>query len=369
MKATYVQIDLAAIRHNLSYIHRLHPQVQIIAVVKADAYGHGMVSIGHAALEGGASMLAVAFSEEGVRLRAEGITAPVLILGATPDSNADQVVSYGLIQTVFDADGVRALERAAQLQNTTVQAHLKIETGMHRIGARPGKEMEAVLRALEDCPRVKLTGAFSHLAMADDPSGTYNRYQEEIFRQGIAQLREAGYDHLLVHLANSGMAVGQGPVPYDALRFGIALYGLSPLPTPIPELQPVLSWHTQVSYVKDVYPGECIGYGCTYTAEKLMRVATLPVGYADGYRRCLAGKGYVLIHGEKAPLVGRICMDQCMVDVTAIPDVKKGDPVVLIGRQGEQTISADLVAQWMDTIHYEVLTGIGHRVPRFYHDA
>lgn len=314
-------------------------------------------------------MLAVAFSEEGVKLRDAGITAPVLVLGAMPDSNTDQVVSYGLIQTVFDEGSVRALERAAQLQNTTVQAHLKIETGMHRIGARPGDEMAAVLQALAECPHVQLTGAFSHLAMADDPSGRYNRFQETCFQEGVAQLRAAGYQDLLLHLANSGMAVDPAEVPYDAMRFGIALYGLSPLPYPIPDLKPVLSWHTQVGYVKDVYPGECIGYGCTFTAQAPMKVATLPVGYADGFRRCLAGKGYVLIRGQKAPLVGRVCMDQCMVDVTRLPGVSKGDAVVLLGTQGEETITADQMAQWMDTIHYEVLTGIGSRVPRLYHDA
>lgn len=369
MKATYVQIDLAAIRHNLAYIHRLHPQVQIIAVVKADAYGHGMVSIGHTALESGARMLAVAFSEEGVRLRAEGITAPILILGATPDSNADQVISYGLIQTVFDADGVRALERAAAQQDAQAQVHLKIETGMNRIGARPGKEMAAVLDALKEAPHVRLVGAFSHLAMADDPAGTYNRQQSEAMERGLAQLRNAGYTDITVHLANSGMAVGKEPVPYDALRFGIALYGLSPLAEPIAALRPALSWHTQVSYVKDIHPGDSIGYGCTYTAERPMRVATLPVGYADGYRRSLGKEGYVLLHGMRAPIVGRVCMDQCMVDVTDIPDVCKGDPVVLIGRQGGEEITAGMLARWMDTIHYEVLTGIGQRVPRFYRDA
>lgn len=368
MKATKVVVDLAAIRHNVREIRRLHPEAGVISVVKADAYGHGMVPVATAALSAGAGMLAVAFVEEGVALREAGITAPVLILGATPDDGDDEVVRYELTQTVYDPEGVRALDAAAARQRRIARAHIKIETGMHRLGARPGTEMEQLLDALSEAGHIRLTGFFSHLAYADQPGGAYNRHQDTMFRAGLEQIAARGYRGLDIHLANSALALEGEPTPYSWLRFGIAQYGISPLGEENPALRPALRWLTQVAYIKPVAAGETIGYGCTFTAPRDMLVATLPVGYADGYRRSLSGKGYVLLHGHRAPIVGRICMDQCMCDVTDIPDVARLDEVVLLGRDGEERITADLMAEWMDTISYEVVTCIGKRVPRLYVD-
>ncbi len=369
LKATKVVVDLAAIRHNIREILRLHPEAGVISVVKADAYGHGMVPVATAALSAGAGMLAVAFVEEGVALREAGITAPVLILGATPDDGDDEVVRYDLTQTVYDPEGVHALDAAAAHQRKKAKAHIKIETGMHRLGARPGPEMEHLLDALDEAQHIHLVGVFSHLANAEQPGGAYNRHQDTLFRAGLAQIAARGYTGLDTHLANSALALERDPTPYGWLRLGIVQYGISPSgEAALHTLRPALRWLTQVAYIKPVAAGEAIGYGCTFTAPKNMLVATLPVGYADGYRRSLSGKGHVLIHGYKAPIVGRICMDQCMCDVTDIPGVARLDEVILLGRDGEGSISADLMAEWMDTNSYEVVTCIGKRVPRLYTD-
>ena len=361
-RGTCVRVDLHAIAHNVRAIRReLGEQVQLMAVVKANAYGHGLIPVAQTALQNGASCLAVAMPEEGRRLREAGVQAPILVLGNVTAAGAEISVREGLIQTVFDPAGGRCLQKARARQNQPVQVHLKLDTGMGRIGARDADEVRAALAALADAPLVRLTGAFTHFADADNPDDSFSREQFARFMR-LTEMLPAG---LTLHAAASDASLRFPWARLNMVREGIAIYGC-PADDYGLHLRPAMQFETRVSYVKAVAPGDTVGYGRAFLADRPLRVATLPVGYGDGYPRACSGRASVLLHGQLCPVLGRVCMDQMMVDVTDIPGAQEGDEAVLLGRQGDEQIDAEEMAAWLDTISYEVLCSPSKRVPRVY---
>ncbi len=353
-------IDLAALRHNVGCIRQTLPEgTLLMAVVKADAYGHGMVQVARNALSAGASWLAVARVDEGVRLRLAGIEAPILVLGASLPEELDAGVSHALTLTLTSVQGAHDAQQAALRQRRACAVHLKLDTGMGRIGLRTEDEIRAVLTALDACPDVRLTGAFTHFADADSSDERYTRMQLTRF-QALTALLPPG---VLRHCANSAAIHHFPEAVMDMVRAGISLYGCPPVETGLP-LRPVMDWRTAVTHVKTIRPGDCVSYGCTFTADRPMTVATLACGYGDGYHRCASGRAQVLVYRKRCPVIGRICMDQMMADVTDVPGVRPGDEAILMGTAGEESITADELAAWCDTISYEVLLSATERVHR-----
>lgn len=353
-------VDLAVLRKNVRLLRESLPAgMGLLAVVKADAYGHGMVQVAREALHAGAMHLAVALVEEGVALRSSGIGAPVLVLGATSYEEALLGVEHGLTITVCDAAMVHAVEKAAVHCGKSAMVHLKVDTGMSRIGARNEADVQAVLEALAECPHVRLNGVFTHFADADGDDMAFTHQQLERFKQLIAPLP----DGILRHCANSAAIHRLPEAAMDMARAGISMYGYPPVETDMP-LEPFMDWRTRVTYVKEIAPGDTVSYGRTFTADKPMRVATMACGYGDGYHRAASGKAEVIIRGKRAKVLGRICMDQMMADVTDIPGVVPGDVVTLMGRDGNERITAEDIAAWAGTISYEVLLAATGRVPR-----
>ncbi|MBK9942216.1 MAG: alanine racemase [Kouleothrix sp.] len=367
-RPTWLQIDLDAIAHNIQRLGAM-AGVPLMVVLKADAYGHGALRVAHTALASGARALAVATLGEAQALRAAGITAPILVLGYTPPWQARAAVALGVACTIFDLDAARALAEAADSLDRTATAHLKIDTGMARLGLPPA-QAAPFLRALRDdlphAGRLRVEGIYTHFAAADSAEQAFAHAQLRLFEQLLAELGAAGLRPPVAHAANSAALLRLPAARLDMARPGIACYGLRPSPdTPLPpEFQPALSFHTEVAQVKLVPAGAPISYGGAYVTPSPALIATIPAGYADGLRRAPQPWRTVLVRGRRAPIVGRICMDYAMIDVSAIPGVRRGDPVVLIGTQGGDTISADEVAGWLGTIAYEVVATILPRVPR-----
>lgn len=368
MRPTRAIVDLDAIVHNVRSIKALvGPEVRLMAVVKADAYGHGLVPVARAALRAGAEWLGVALPEEGAALRGAGIRAPILVLGPTPPAQAEEVVAGGLDQMVHSVPLAETLSRAAGKARRRVAVHLKVDTGMGRVGV-PVEEVGTLAGAIGRLPGLRLRGVMTHFAAADAPDTAHAREQLRRFHEALVSPPLRAIPSLLRHAANSAAAFALPEARLDMVRIGIALYGCPPspkAPPPVP-LRPALTLETRVAQVRWVPPGTTVSYGCTFVAPTRMRIATLPVGYGDGFPRALSNRGAVLLRGRRAPVVGRVCMDMVMVDVTGIPEVEEGDPVVLLGVQGTEAIPADAWAALADTISYEVLCGIGPRVPRLY---
>ena len=354
-------IRLDAIRENVRLLRSAVPaSAALMAVVKADAYGHGALPVARAALEAGADTLASATAEEGAGLREGGITAPILVLGHVTAGEAECGVAHGLIQTVCTPDAVRLLQAAAEKTGRPAACHLKLDTGMGRIGARDEAEVRAVLAALADAPLVRLAGAYTHFADCDGDDPAYTRAQLERFRRLTAPL-PAG---LTLHCANSAAIHRLMPeAAFGTVRMGISLYGYPPVPTDLP-LRPAMTWESEITHVKTVAPGDCVSYGCTWRAERPTRVATIACGYGDGYHRAASGKAEVIVRGRRVPVIGRICMDQMMADVTALPETRPGDRVLLMGQEGDSRITADDIARWAGTIPYEILLAGTGRVTR-----
>ncbi len=353
-------VDLAILRDNIRLIRSSLPQETLLmAVVKADAYGHGLVQTARAAIEAGAAWLAVARAEEGVRLRDAGIKAPVLVLGAASREDAPLAIEHGLHMAICGEEDVWMLAEEAERLNLPAMIHLKLDTGMSRIGARTQEEVLSVLLALKGCPEVQLTGAFTHFADADGDDMTFTYRQLERFRELTALLPEG----ILRHCANSAAIHRLPQARFDMVRAGISMYGYPPVETDM-SLKPAMDWRTRVTYVKDIAPGDAVSYGSTFRADKPLRVATVACGYGDGYHRAASGKAQVIIRGRLAPVIGRICMDQMMADVTGIPGVCAGDEVILLGRDGDAELTAEDLAAWAGTISYEVLLAATDRVGR-----
>jgi Alr-MurF fusion protein len=364
-RPTWVEVDLEAIAHNVQRIvGMVGPKVIVLAVLKADGYGHGAIRVARTALNNGARYLGVASINEGTALRRAGITAPILVLGYTPAWQARELVLNGLSATVFSLDVARALSRAAVDLNSRVPTHVKVDTGMGRLGLLPDEVLPFVLE-LHKVPNLELEGIFTHFSVADgDPD--YTRWQLNRFQQVLAALVEAGVRPPLAHAANSAAVLTLPESHLDMVRPGIALYGLHPSPQVRcpPDFRPALRFKSQVAQVKTLPPGSYVGYGNIYQTGGEQRIAVIPVGYADGFRRAPRHWGEVLVRGHRAPIVGRVSMDQTMIDVTAIPGVRQGDEVVLIGEQGDEQITAEALAERLGTISYEVVSEILARVPR-----
>ena len=362
----YAEIDLDAIRHNVS-VMRAHtaPGADFLAVVKADGYGHGAVQVARAALEAGAAMLAVAIPEEGVELRRAGIDAPILVLGGIEPEAADVVVACDLTQVVFDEARIHALNQAGEKYGKKAKVHLKLDTGMNRIGVRKEADVQRLVRLIDCLEHVELTGCFTHMATADEDFREDTLHQIERFFALCDAIAQVHPGRITRHAANTASIFRYPQAHADMVRGGIALYGYPPVPE-AKGLRPAMRWVAHAVYVKTIMPGDKVSYGGLFEAEKPTRVMTVPVGYADGYRRGLTGKGCVLVRGKRAPILGRVCMDQIMVDVTDIKDAQAGDEVVLLGAQGEDCIDADEMAAWLGTISYEVICSPSRRVPRVY---
>ena len=368
-RPTWVEIDLSAIANNTRQIQLLVGSgVRILASLKADAYGHGALKVARTVLHNGASMLGVATVSEAAPLREAGIHAPMLVFGYVPHWQMREAVRQDLTITLYSIESAQALSRAAQALKQTVKVHVKVDTGMGRLGIRAERiaKVLELLHEISDLPRLELEGIFTHFAMADTQDQTHARMQLTRFQDVLQFIEEKHIRPPLVHAANSAAILSLPESHFDMVRPGIALYGLDPssevrLPS---EFRPALSFKTQVAQVKVIPEGESISYGCTYTTDRSTRIAILPVGYADGFRRAPTNWGSVLVHGQEAPLLGRVCMDQCMIDVSHIPQVRVGDEVVLIGRQEEASLTAEQVAQRLGTINYEVVSEILARVPR-----
>ncbi len=357
-------IDLAALEENMRRIRAtVPPHVKVMAVVKADGYGHGAVETSTAAIRGGASMLAVASVSEGTQLRNAGITVPVLVLGAVTEDDAAEGVRQNLIQSVCSVNMVQWCEKAAARLGKQTEVHLKFDTGMGRIGVRTAAERDEVLGEIRNSAHVRLTGAFTHFSDADgnEDGIRYTRQQYERF----LQLTDPIPEEILRHCCNSAAIHRFPEMALDMVRAGISLYGYPPVEEDI-RLNPCMDWKAGISFIKEIPAGSFVSYGRTYCAPETLRVATVTCGYGDGYHRAAGREGYVLIHGQRAKILGRICMDQMMVNVSGIDDVKSGDEAVLIGKSGDERISAEDIADWAGTISYEILLSAGSRVDRFY---
>ncbi len=367
LRLNRILIDMDAVRHNYRLMRQSVPHhVQVMAVVKANAYGHGMLETARALEAEGAAHFAVATPDEGIELRLGGVKGEILVLGAAMPRAAEDAVAYGLTQTVFTPDMVRLIDGCAARLGCMASVHVKLDTGMNRIGLRTPQEAQAVAQALQESPHVKQTGLYTHFADADAPlpNGWANEFTLDQMKRFDA-LRAYFPKDICVHAANSAMSLLQPRVYHDMIREGISLYGYPPVPTELP-FRPAMSWETEVVHVKDLTPGDTVSYGRTFVAQRPMRVATLAVGYGDGYHRMASGRGEVLIRGCRAPIVGRVCMDQTMVDVTGIGQVRAGDVATLLGAQGGERIDACQLADWWGTIAYEVLLSPSSRVERTY---
>lgn len=368
IRSTYAVVDLAAIKQNIINIRKNLPEgTKFCAVVKADAYGHGSVMVSKAALEAGAEWLAVAIPEEAETLREDGITAPILVLGPSNLWQTERAAELDLSLVAASRECVSSAAEVACKHRKRMKLHLKVDTGMNRVGVKTFEEMDAMLADIEKSELLELEGIMTHFAAADEADKAYTRMQNERFREFIASVKERGFSPT-IHASNSGASIDCPDMSYDMVRAGIAMYGCYPSDevNRSVKLKPAMSLHTKISHIKTVQTGEKMSYGCTFTALGEMRIATLPIGYADGFNRLLSNNGEVLIGGKRAKVVGRVCMDQTLVDVTHIEGAALGDEAVCIGRQGKEEITADEFAQKCGTINYEILCAISPRVPRLY---
>lgn len=363
---SFVNIDLNAILGNLRAV-RSRAGAKVMAVVKADAYGHGAVPVAKC-LEEESDFFGVSSVAEALELRRAQIQKPILILGHTPRETYPAVVENEIRVGIFSYEDAQALSQEATRQEKDACIHFVLDTGMSRIGFQPTAESADICKRIAQLPGIVAEGLFSHFATADEACQEKTEAQAERFEDFDKMLKQRGIEIPLRHLDNSAGLMNYGS-HYEMVRAGIVLYGLYPSDEVDPgllQLTPAMSWHTKVSHVKTLEPGREIGYGGTFHVDKPMTVATVPVGYADGYRRSLSGKFYVLIGGEKAPILGRICMDQLMVDVTHISEVQPGDAVVLMGSQGNRHISAEELAQAASSFNYEQVCDVGRRATRVY---
>ena len=371
MRWAWAEVDLGAIAHNVELVRRIVSPSRVWAVVKADAYGHGAVSVARAALAAGAEGLCVALVEEGVALREAGITAPILLLSEQPPEQAAEIVAFDLQPTLASPGGVAAMSAAVGDDRAAPLAvHLKLDTGMHRAGAQPSDAVDLV-HAIVGNHALRLVSIFTHLAMADEPTSPANALQIARFDDALADIRAAGHDVPLVHIANSAAALARADARRDFVRLGVAMYGIEPGPGVADlcaDLRPAMSLRARISAVKTVAAGEGVSYGLRHVFDRDTVVATVPIGYADGVPRRLFGTGgEVLIHGARRPIVGVVTMDQLMIDCGDVP-VEVGDEVVLIGAQigaaGCDAIPAEEWAARLGTIGYEIVCGISKRITR-----
>ncbi|HTP12489.1 MAG TPA: alanine racemase [Bacteroidota bacterium] len=367
LRPTVAQIDLSAISYNLEGISKkAGAATKIMAVVKANAYGHGAGPVARSIEKKYADYFGVAIVEEGIALREAGVTKPILVFTPPQKRQVHAFVDYGLEATVSSVQDAEILESAGSRLRKTIEVHLKLETGMNRLGMKQ-KDLDSALSAVAAMRRVGIKGAFTHFATADDRDKTFTLQQFEVFQNSLSILRRNGVDPDLIHCANSAAILEFPQMSCSMVRPGISMYGHYPsrqLSRSVP-LRPAMSFMTTIAFVKSIDAGESVSYGRRFVASKRTRIATLPVGYADGYSRLLTGKASVLVGGRRFPVVGTICMDMIMVDV-GDADVAVGDEAILMGRQNGQEITCWDIAERVGTIPYEILCGISARVPRIY---
>lgn len=366
-RLVWAEIDLSAIRHNIEYMRSLlAPRTQIMAVVKANGYGHGAYQVALTALDCGVQRLGVALVEEALELREKGIVVPIHLLSEPPWDSEEELLRYHLMPTIYTYEAAKRISDYFWLENRICPVHVKIDTGMHRVGMDPEEAEELILKIM-GLPGLKIEGLMTHFAVADDPTNPYTMDQFKKFCRIIDALRRRKIIFRLNHCANSAATINFKETHLDMVRLGITLYGLNPSPkTVVRGLKPALSLKAKVSFIKELEEGERISYGLTYRTDRKSLIATIPIGYGDGYSRLLSNRALVLIKGKRAPVVGRVTMDQIMVDVTDIEEVEVGAEAVLIGHQGKESISADELAELVGTINYEIVCMIGQRVPRVY---
>jgi alanine racemase len=364
--SNWLEIDRGAIIENASHLLKL-TGVRLMAVVKANGYGHGITEVVRVAISTGATYCGVARVEEAFELRRAGIEAPILVLGYTPDEQLADAIGRNVTLTIFHPEQVEALFAAARVVGRPALVHVKVDTGMSRLGAQPAIAYK-LMGQLTEAPAVEVEGVFTHFARADEPDDPTTVLQERRFLDLLAEIEAAGLRPPLVHAANSAAALTRSSTHLDMVRIGIALYGLDPSTrVPLPEgFQPALAWKAHLTHVQEYPSGTGVSYGHVYKTRGEERVGVVPVGYGDGYRR-MEGNA-VLIHGQRVPVVGRVCMDQLMVQLDTVPEAKVGDEVVLLGDQGDEYIRAEEIAERWETINYEVVCGLGARVPRVYID-
>jgi alanine racemase len=364
---TVAEIDLGALTHNIHAIRaRLTTHCQLMAVVKANAYGHGAGPLARVALQHGATWLGVARCQEGITLRHEGITAPLLVLGTTWPEELPALLQHCLTPVIGSPEDATHLQQAAHRRGQVASVHVKIDTGMGRFGVMP-EHVTALLDHLQTCPNVRIEGLMTHLACADTPDVASVQLQLTRFRTVLQQCTTRGLTPPYIHAANSA-GLYRYPESHGTLaRAGIVLYGAPAFVAPAIEcLRPVLTWKTHLARLQTLPAGAGIGYGHTFVTRRASVIGTLPVGYADGFNRQLSNGGQVLIRGQRVSIVGQVCMDMCMVDLTDLPAAQVGDEVVLIGAQGQERLTAEDMAVRCGTIPYEILCGISQRVPRRY---
>ena len=372
---TWCEVNLDHVQYNIDLIQKT-AQKQIIAVVKADAYGHGDKYVCRELARSGVEWFAVSGITEAVALREQGFTQNILVLGYTPAENAGLLSRHRITQAVYDMDYAIALNEALKSRGEQIDVHVKVDTGMHRIGFLQNNAHHAAEEILQvaKMPSFFVKGIFTHFCHSDSYDAdavNYTKRQMEYLDAAVRECREQGLVFEMIHAQNSAGIASYQNENYNYARAGIILYGLAPSDEmeDAMALRTVMSWKAAVSMVKTVAPGSAISYGRTFVTERAMKIATVTVGYADGYSRSFSSRAEVLIHGKRCRVLGRVCMDQMMVDVTGVPDVKIGDTAVLMGKDGEQEITADELARLQGTINYEIVCGISRRVPRIYYRA
>lgn len=370
-KRTWAEVDLDAIAHNMREIRKItNPNAQIMAVVKADAYGHGFMETAKTLLENGADRLAVAVLQEGKQLRSRGVDVPILILGASSADDAEDLINFDITPNVFDYDFAKALSYEAEKKEKVTKIHIKLDTGMSRIGFVVGDDdnsevIDEIIK-VSKLPYIEIEGIFSHFSTSDEYDRSYTQLQFKRFMSIVKGLEDRGLHIPIKHICNSAGIMMYPEMHLDMVRPGVILYGMYPsdeVDKSKLDLRPAMTLKSRITLVKSVGKGRGVSYGKEYITDDITKIATVPIGYADGYLRKIAKNGVMLVNGVKAPIIGRICMDQCMIDVTNVHNINSGDEAIIFGSEG---ITIDDVAKWLDTINYEVACVIGKRIPRIY---
>ena len=372
VRPTRAEINLAHLRHNLRVLQRAAGGAEVWSVLKADGYGHGAKAVARTLERAGASGLCVALLEEGLELREAGIRCPILVMGGYYGRAWGELLRHDLIPVIWDVQQIQALAEEVRYSGAPpVDVHLKFDTGMARLGALP-RDVPALAAALGQHPEVRLRGLMTHFACAESGSPEHVQDQLALFEEVIAALAERGFDAAVKHAANSAALLGHRGTVLDMVRPGVALFGVEPRPGLAPELRPVMRVRSEIIAVRDLPVGRSVGYGATWKAERPSRIATVPMGYADGLSRGLSNRGQLLVRGKRAPIVGVVSMDMTMIDVTDVAGAQAGDECVILGSQkgvlGQDSIGAQEIASALGTIPWEVLTDISRRVPRFYRE-
>lgn len=370
IRPVWAEIDLDKLAHNMRETRRITPEdAMIMAAVKADGYGHGAIQCAATFLENGADRLATATLGEAIQIRKNGIKAPILCLGYIPEYLTGEALRYKVGLTVYRYEQGAALSQLAQKEGEEALVHFKLDTGMGRLGFQVGTEtIEDIIR-ITKMPGLNVEGIFTHFAVSDEADKTYTHEQFRKFKETVDDLEKKGVNIPIKHVSNSAAIIDLPEYSLDMVRPGIMLYGFYPsehVDHSRVDLRPVMTLKAKISHIKTTPPGTGLSYGLTYTTTRKSRIATLPIGYADGYNRKLSNLGQVAIRGKRAPIVGRVCMDQCIIDVTDIPEVNVGEEVTLFGDGSENSPHAEEMAKWLDTITHEITCSVSRRIPRVY---